>query len=49
MYGKGLSVRFGLYEADYETLERKIRKIGMFYAELCKNNEVTEEMIETYL
>lgn len=46
---EGLSARFGLYEVNYETLERKLRKSGEFYGEVCRDKEVSEEMIKKYL
>jgi beta-glucosidase len=45
----GESARFGLVHVDYETQKRTIKKSGYFYAELCKNNGVTQEMIDKYL
>jgi beta-glucosidase len=38
-----------LVEVDYETQERRIRKSGRFYGEICKSKKITEEMIQTYL
>ncbi|MFZ5353878.1 MAG: glycoside hydrolase family 1 protein [Bacillota bacterium] len=46
---EGLSARFGVIEVNFDTLERKIKRSGSFYAELCKNNAVTEEMIKEFL
>jgi beta-glucosidase len=46
---EGESARFGLVHVDYETQQRTIKKSGYFYADLCKNNGVTREMIEKYL
>ncbi|MGL1894486.1 MAG: glycoside hydrolase family 1 protein [Spirochaetaceae bacterium] len=48
-WNDGYGPRFGLIEVNYETLERKIRDSGRFYGEICKNKEVSEEMIKTYL
>lgn len=45
---EGLSARFGLVEVNFETQERKIRRSGEFFAEVSKNNEVTEDMIQRY-
>jgi beta-glucosidase len=45
---EGLSARFGLVEVDFNTQERKIRKSGEFYAEVCEHKGVTEEMIRKY-
>jgi beta-glucosidase len=46
---EGESARFGLVHVDYETQQRTIKKSGYFYAELCENNGVTQEMIDKYL
>lgn len=45
----GFWPRFGLIEIDYDTQERRIRKGGHFYGEICKNKAVTQEMINEYL
>ncbi|PIR96723.1 MAG: glycoside hydrolase family 1 protein [Candidatus Doudnabacteria bacterium CG10_big_fil_rev_8_21_14_0_10_41_10] len=37
-WNKGFWPRFGLVEVNYKTLERKIRKSALAYAEICKNN-----------
>ncbi|MBU3925815.1 family 1 glycosylhydrolase, partial [Patescibacteria group bacterium] len=39
-WDKGFWPRFGLVEIDYKTLNRKIRKSAMVYAEICKSNEL---------
>lgn len=36
----GFAPRFGLYEMDYKTQERKRRQSALYYAEICKNNGV---------
>jgi beta-glucosidase len=48
-WAEGESARFGLIHVDYDTQKRTIRKSGRFYAGICKNLEVTEEMIQAYL
>lgn len=48
-WNDGYGPRFGLIEVNYETLNRRIRKSGRFYAELCMNKKITEEMIQSYL
>lgn len=48
-WAEGESARFGLVHVDYDTQKRTIRDSGRFYAEVCKNLEVTQEMIQTYL
>lgn len=45
----GESAPFGLVSVDYSTQERKIRKSGEFYGEICKSHHVTEAMIDKYL
>ena len=45
----GYDPRFGLIEVDYKTMERKIRRSGEFYGEICREKGITNEMIETYL
>ncbi|WDV46317.1 glycoside hydrolase family 1 protein [Clostridiaceae bacterium M8S5] len=48
-WNDGYGPRFGLIEVDYDTLERNIRKSGVFYSKICKEKRVTKNMIETYL
>lgn len=48
-WAEGLSARFGLFEVDYETQARTLRRSGAFYAELCRHRGVTQEMIERFL
>ena len=48
-WAEGESSRFGLIHVDYETQKRTIRSSGRFYAEICRNLEVNEEIIHTYL
>lgn len=36
----GFKPRFGLFEVDYKTWERKPRKSASLYAEICKNNSL---------
>ena len=48
-WAEGESARFGLIHVDYDTQKRTIRPSGRFYGEICRNLEVTEEMIQTYL
>jgi beta-glucosidase len=45
---EGLSPRFGLIEIDYNTLERKVRRSGKFYSDICKQKEISEDMIRKY-
>ncbi len=48
-WNDGYTPRFGLVEVNYETQERTIRGSGRFYGELCREKEITEEMIDKYL
>lgn len=36
----GIDPRFGLIEIDYQTIERKVRPSGFFYAKICKKNSL---------
>lgn len=47
-WAEGESARFGLVSLDFETQERKIRKSGEFFGEICRSNSVTTELIEKY-
>ena len=46
---EGESARFGLIHVDFETQKRTIKRSGNFYSGICKNNGVTEEMINEYI
>lgn len=46
---EGNSSRFGLVHVDYETLERKIKRSGRFFAEVIRNNGITQEMYNEYV
>lgn len=48
-WDEGLQRRFGLIEVDYDTQERTIRNSGLFYGEIAKSNEVTQDIIDKYL
>lgn len=48
-WNDGYGPRFGLVEVNYDTLERRIRKSGHFYGEICKEKKITEEMIKKYI
>jgi len=45
---EGLSARFGLVHVNYHTEERRIKRSGELYAEICKNGELTQEMINAH-
>lgn len=46
---EGLSSKFGLVSINPETYERKIKRSGLFYGELCREKGITEEMLREYL
>lgn len=48
-WAEGESARFGLVSVDFETQERKIRKSGEFFGEICLSNSVTTDLIEKFL
>jgi beta-glucosidase len=39
-WNSGYDMKFGLYEVDRKTLERKIRPSALEYAKICKSNEL---------
>jgi beta-glucosidase len=39
-WAHGFDPRFGLFEVDYLTFERKARSSAAFYADICKNNRI---------
>lgn len=39
-WAAGFHPRFGLYEINYQTFERKARPSAQFYADICKNNRI---------
>jgi beta-glucosidase len=45
---EGLSARFGLVHVSYKTQERRIKRSGHLYAEICKNGGLTQAMIDAY-
>jgi len=40
-WAEGWYPKFGLYEVDMETLERKARPSAQVYADICRNNQVS--------
>lgn len=48
-WNEGFTARFGLAELKKGSLQRKIRPSGEFYAGVCAEKKVSEEMIERYL
>jgi hypothetical protein len=44
----GGAAKFGLYERNAETQERRPRRSAGLYAQLCMNKELAQEMIEEF-
>ena len=47
-WAEGWNLRFGLIEVNPETQERKLRRSGELYAEICKTNTLTTDMVQRY-
>jgi len=47
-WAEGWNLRFGLVELNPETQERKLRRSGELYSEICKANSVTSDMVRRY-
>ncbi|MHA1580185.1 MAG: family 1 glycosylhydrolase, partial [Candidatus Freyarchaeota archaeon] len=45
----GFSMRFGLIEVDFETLERKPRPSAYLYRDIIKSNKITAEQFRRYI
>lgn len=45
---RGWTQRFGLWELDPETQSRRKRRSAELYAEICRENGVSSEMVEKY-
>jgi beta-glucosidase len=45
---RGWTQRFGLWALDPETQERTERRSGKFYAEICRENGLTSDMVRRY-
>ncbi len=45
---EGESARFGIVRVDYQTQERTVKNSGRLYADIIKNNGVTEEAYEAF-
>jgi len=46
---EGESAKFGLIHVDFGTQKRTLRKSGEFYGEICKENKVSESLLNKYL
>ncbi len=44
-WAEGFGPRFGLVEVDYETLERRPRPSARLYAEICRANAISRELV----
>jgi beta-glucosidase len=47
-WDRGWTQRFGLIELDPATQERKLRKSGQLYGEICHSGSISSEMTERY-
>jgi beta-glucosidase len=47
-WAQGYAMRFGLIEVDFATQERRTRASGRLYAEICRANAITEDMVRRY-
>jgi beta-glucosidase len=47
-WAEGWNLRFGLIEVNPQTQERTLRRSGELYAEICKINAITTEMVQRY-
>jgi beta-glucosidase len=47
-WDRGWTQRFGLYEMDPETQERRLRASGRLYGEICRSYGVSSDMAERY-
>ena len=48
-WAQGFRMRFGLYEVDYNTKERKPRKSTHIYSEIAKTKKISKEYLDKYL
>lgn len=47
-WSEGYRMRFGLIEVDFGTQERRVRRSGRLYAEICQANAITPESVQRY-
>lgn len=47
-WAEGLTPRFGLYEVDYETQERRLRHSGRLFAEICRRRGADADILERF-
>lgn len=48
-WAEGETARFGIVYNDFKSQKREIKKSGLFYSEIIKNNGVTEQMFEKFV
>ena len=48
-WNRGESARNGLVHVDFETMERSIKKIGVFFRDIIADGGVSDEMLADYL
>ena len=46
---RGWSQRFGLWELDFKTQERRKRKSASLYEKICKENALTSEIVSAFV
>ncbi|HNJ41189.1 MAG TPA: family 1 glycosylhydrolase, partial [Acidobacteriota bacterium] len=46
-WAEGLTPRFGLVEVDYQTQHRRIKPSGHLYAQICKANGLSPDLVKT--
>ena len=47
-WSEGYTPRFGLYHTNFETQERTLKKAGEVYAQIVRDNGISDELIKTY-
>ncbi|WP_084322127.1 glycoside hydrolase family 1 protein [Desulfurococcus amylolyticus] len=47
-WDKGFEQRFGLFEVDYSTFERKPRRSAYVYSEIARTKRISDELLEKY-
>ena len=47
-WDRGWTQRFGLYELDRETQERRLRPSGELYGEICRSGSISSELAARY-
>ena len=47
-WAEGWDLRFGLVELDVETQERRLRRSGELYGEICQSNKIDTDLVQRY-